>query len=438
MANVKISELPTASGLLTNSEAFPVVQGGTTKQGYPTNLGLARGSGAPSSTSLANGTLYQRVDGVEPSGSLYQLNNDHWYPFAASTAHGNMLVSPIITQPSGATVVAGNAYSDLATAISNVPTGGVVWIGDRTIDVGSNILTISKSNFTLLGNGYSSKFTNLLDAMYIEASNVIIRGIEFYGPGNSTQGYGIALNGSSFIHIERCQFHDYARSCISAVGGANTDIYIIGNYFWDWGRSGVAGRAAIQCVAPGGGADNNSRWFIIGNVLKQMTDYGATVGIGIDQGSYFTVDHNTVLLPGYFGTAAGLGGEGITMIGHHHTITNNYTAGGGGAGGILFLSYTGAGMVSSDNYCAGNTVADSGTTEGPGIVVADWGGGGPNRVIIENNVVSGRSFGVMSYDVGFGANMSNIIIRNNDLAGNTTTTSFISGTNQTLQNNKTS
>jgi hypothetical protein len=345
--------------------------------------------------------------------------------------HGS---SPIITQPAGSTAVAGNTLTDLQNAIAAVPDGGVVWIGARTIDVGTGILSVNKSNFTLLGNGYSSKFTNLLDAMYIGASNVTIRGIEFYGPGNTTQGFGIALNGSSFIRIERCLFHDYCASGITAVGGTNTDITISDNFFWDFGRSGLPGRAAIQTVAPGGGANNNSRWLITGNVIKQMTNYGATVGIGMDQCTYCTVDNNTVLLMGYFG--AGGSGESITMVGNHHTVTNNYVAGNGGSGGILFLSYPGAGMLSSDNYCANNTVTGPGSTSGPGIVLANWNGGGPDRVIIENNTVSLRANGIQTYDVGFGANMSDIYIRNNNLTGNSNAMSLIAGTNAFLQNNK--
>lgn len=441
MTDMKVSQLPAATAVAA-ADVLPIVQGGVLKKSTVTlvgsALGVTSGSGAPTAA-VAEGTLYARSDGTgDSAGSLYLRNNSSWWPLAGSTAHGTILPSGLFTQPAGATVVAGNTLTDLQNAINATPVGGVCWIGARTIDCLGGIPGISKS-ITLLGNGVTSKITGTSNLLYISspATNVIVRGVEFFGPGSTTLGLGVVLDGASFVHFERCQFHDLAGGCITGLAVAgNSDIYIIGCAFWNFNRSGLVTRAAIQTY-PDSANNNNTRWFIIGNKFAQMTNFGICVAIGMGQTTYAVIDRNTILLPQYFGNVAA-GGDGITCVGNHFSITNNFIAGNYSGNGILFQNFTSAGAIASDNYCAGNTLVGDGGF-GPGILITNniAAGLGPTNIVIENNRISSHTYGIQSADAGNGTNMSNIFIRNNDLTGNTLAgLALVAGTNATTQNNK--
>lgn len=441
MADVKISQLPAATAL-ASAEITPIVQSGVSKKATMALIGQAigvtSGAGDPNAAS-PEGALYLRNDGTgDSASSLYLRNSGSWWPLVGASEAGPILPSGVFSQPAGAVVVAGNTLTDINNALAAAPVGGVVWIGARTISIGASTIALNKS-VQLLGNGITSKITGTASLLSANSggSNSIIRGIEFAGPGLTTGGKGIVLNGCSFLHIERCVIHDVAAAAIhGAATLTNSNISIIGNYLYNFGLSGTTGVAAIQSVGVSGSPNTyNDRWVIIGNMISQMVNKGQEVGIGLDQITNSVIDRNALIMSAYYGGANG-GGDGISCTGHHLSITNNTVLGLDDCAGILLLSFPGTGMTMSDVYVASNTSTGTNVTLGQGIGISDDGGGGPSNVVIENNRISTCAFGIRSFDSGFTTAMTNIVIRNNDLAGNGATTSFIAGTNAVMQNNK--
>lgn len=438
MTDVKISQLP-AAVTLGGADVTPIVQSGVSKKATMAligqSLGVYSGAGDPNAA-LSEGALYLRNDGTgDQAGSLYLRNNAYWWPLAAGTSAGTILPSGLFAQPAGATVIAGNTLTDINNALTAAPAGGVVWIGARTINIGASTIALNKS-VQLLGNGVTSKITGTADLLSVNSggSNSIIRGVEFAGPGLTTGGKGVILNGCSFVHIERCTIHDVASSGVHGASSVtNSDIYIVGNYIYSFGLSGTAGQAAIQSDSP---FSNNTRWSVIGNFISQPLNKGVgEVGIGLDQITNSVIDRNTLYMSAYYGGANG-GGDGISCTGHHLSITNNTVRGCADCAGILLYSTPGAGTAMSEVYVAGNTNTGTSVGLGQGIGFSDKGGGGPSRLVIENNRCSIFNVGIRSFNSGFTTNMTNVVIRNNDISGNGTATSFDTGTNAVTQNNK--
>jgi hypothetical protein len=350
--------------------------------------------------------------------------------------------------PAGAITPGAANQSALLAAIAACPSGGTVYLGANTYTMTATI-GIDKP-MTLLGNGAGTSTgpgtsrivqTAGLDAIYIVGTNnVHIKGIDL--AANNT-GAGVIISNSSFIYTEWCTIHNLRNSGVLGFADSNADIYVTDCRFYDTQRLGGAGKAAIQTVGTdnGVGQNGNTRWNILRNIISNsaqptgpLTD---EVGIGLDQVTNAVIDGNSVTQSGFF-IGPPWGGEGITVVGWGNRIINNMVRG-NNAGGISLLSYVGSGTVSAVTV-SGNNIKGNGGTNPQGVAIVKWTGGDIRNVVIENNTVSGNAWGIQTYDVGFGApnGGGTIVVRNNDLRGNTQGGfNFIPGSGVSASNNLT-
>jgi hypothetical protein len=349
-------------------------------------------------------------------------------------------ISPF-TPPDGAVEVNGTTLAALNAAIAATPSGGTTYIGDRTITLtGGGFPTINKS-ITLLGNGTTSKIVGSGNwCIWIQdTTNVTVRGIELDGSNNTG---GIFLFNTNNVVIENNVIHNLFHSGVfgaSGTGVLNQNITVRDNYFYNTQRQGQNGKAAIQTQGGGTFPNCNTAWAIQRNTVLNsahpVVAVPSEVGLGLDQITNSLIEGNFVTMSGFF-EGAPWGGEGITVVGWGNRIFNNRVRG-NNAGGISLLSYQGSGTVSAVTV-SGNNVKGNGGTNPQGIALVKWDGGDLRNIVIENNTCSGSSYGIQSYDVGFGPpnGLGTIVVRNNDFSGNVTGgCNFIVGTGVSATSN---
>jgi len=117
-----------------------------------------------------------------------------------------------------------NATTVINSAISSIPTGGLVFLCDATYNIDGTINVVEKLNINIFGQSWETKLNltenSNTDMMYIENSNyTTIKSIYFQGNRDSqTSGKGIVIQNSERVLIERCQFYEIKQTAIHIFG----------------------------------------------------------------------------------------------------------------------------------------------------------------------------------------------------------------------------
>jgi len=197
-------------------------------------------------------------------------------------------------------------FEDIQEAINDLPSsGGVVYIKEGTYEV-SSVISISKSNVSLIGAGKSTVISSSASPVISASSvdNVLISQLFFSSP----PGWAIYLGSSSESAISYCWISNCGDNSIQVTGCQEI---FISNCFISGG--------------PGIGIESNSSSsLLISNLISDK-----------ESGVYLTGDNNIVSSNRILSCGNGAGVEVETS---HSIITSNFISDSGDHGIILYSS----------------------------------------------------------------------------------------------------